>query len=90
MSGAGARSGSAPPGPVGGAGRLLYLWPMQTTVPARLRDAAVFGLIDQEKARQTHGLELIASENYVSDQVMAAQGSVLTNKYAEGLPGKRY
>ncbi|TPG63085.1 serine hydroxymethyltransferase [Hymenobacter nivis] len=63
---------------------------MQTTAPARLRDAAVFGLIDQEKTRQTHGLELIASENYVSEQVMAAQGSVLTNKYAEGLPGKRY
>jgi len=54
------------------------------------RDTAVFDLINQEKARQTHGLELIASENYVSEQVMAAQGSVLTNKYAEGLPGKRY
>ena len=82
--------GSAPPGPVGGAGCPSYLCAMQTTAPARLRDAAVFGLIDQEQTRQTHGLELIASENYVSGQVMAAQGSVLTNKYAEGLPGKRY
>jgi glycine hydroxymethyltransferase len=63
---------------------------MQTTAPTRTRDTAVFDLIKQEKQRQTHGLELIASENYVSDQVMEAQGSVLTNKYAEGLPGKRY
>lgn len=63
---------------------------MQTTAPARLRDTAVFDLIRREKQRQTHGLELIASENYVSQQVMDAQGSVLTNKYAEGLPGKRY
>ena len=63
---------------------------MQTTAPALLRDTAIFDLIAQEKTRQTHGLELIASENYVSQQVMAAQGSVLTNKYAEGLPGKRY
>lgn len=54
------------------------------------RDAAVFDLIEQEKWRQTKGLELIASENFVSEQVMQAMGSVLTNKYAEGLPGKRY
>jgi glycine hydroxymethyltransferase len=63
---------------------------MQTPDFTAFRDATVFDLINQEKARQTHGLELIASENYVSEQVMAAQGSVLTNKYAEGLPGKRY
>ncbi|WP_375416866.1 serine hydroxymethyltransferase [uncultured Hymenobacter sp.] len=63
---------------------------MQTIAPAHTRDTAVFDLIRQEKQRQTHGLELIASENYVSQQVMDAQGSVLTNKYAEGLPGKRY
>ncbi len=50
----------------------------------------IFDLIQQEKKRQTEGLELIASENYVSDDVMRAMGSVLTNKYAEGLPGKRY
>jgi len=50
----------------------------------------VFGLIEKESERQKQGLELIASENYVSDQVMHAMGSVLTNKYAEGLPGKRY
>jgi len=54
------------------------------------RDTAVFAIIEQEKWRQTIGLELIASENYVSDQVLEAMGSVLTNKYAEGLPGKRY
>ncbi len=54
------------------------------------RDTAVFEIIEQEKWRQTIGLELIASENYVSEQVMEAMGSVLTNKYAEGLPGKRY
>jgi glycine hydroxymethyltransferase len=63
---------------------------MQTPASTAFRDTIVFDLINQEKARQTHGLELIASENYVSEQVMAAQGSVLTNKYAEGLPGKRY
>ncbi|GAB3637511.1 serine hydroxymethyltransferase [Hymenobacter arcticus] len=61
-----------------------------TTASTAVLDTAVFDLIAQERQRQTHGLELIASENYVSDQVMAAQGSVLTNKYAEGLPGKRY
>jgi glycine hydroxymethyltransferase len=55
-----------------------------------LRDDIIFKLIAQEKVRQTEGIELIASENYVSEQVMEAQGSVLTNKYAEGLPGKRY
>lgn len=54
------------------------------------RDNAIFELIKKEQHRQTEGLELIASENYVSDQVMEAMGSVLTNKYAEGLPGKRY
>ncbi|MBK9288995.1 MAG: serine hydroxymethyltransferase [Flavobacteriales bacterium] len=54
------------------------------------RDTAVFEIIEKEKWRQTKGLELIASENYVSEQVMEAMGSVMTNKYAEGLPGKRY
>ncbi len=54
------------------------------------KDTAIFKLITEEKNRQTLGVELIASENYVSDQVMKAMGSVLTNKYAEGLPGKRY
>lgn len=55
-----------------------------------IKDTEIFNLIEQEKKRQLHGVELIASENYVSEQVMLAQGSVLTNKYAEGLPGKRY
>lgn len=54
------------------------------------RDKAIFDLIDKERKRQDGGLELIASENFTSLQVMKAQGSVLTNKYAEGLPGKRY
>ena len=54
------------------------------------RDSRIFDLIAQETVRQTEGLELIASENYVSRQVLEAMGSVLTNKYAEGLPGKRY
>ncbi len=55
-----------------------------------IHDTTVFDLIKQEKWRQTKGLELIASENYVSEQVLEAMGSVLTNKYAEGLPHKRY
>ena len=54
------------------------------------RDTIIFDLINNELDRQEHGLELIASENFVSKQVMEAAGSVLTNKYAEGLPGKRY
>jgi glycine hydroxymethyltransferase len=54
------------------------------------RDKIIFDLIQQEHDRQQHGIELIASENFTSPQVMKAQGSVLTNKYAEGLPGKRY
>jgi len=54
------------------------------------RDQLIFDLIQDEKERQTNGIELIASENYVSEQVMEATGSVLTNKYAEGYPNKRY
>lgn len=54
------------------------------------RDTEIFNLINQEAHRQEFGIELIASENFTSKQVMEAQGSVLTNKYAEGLPGKRY
>ena len=54
------------------------------------KDTKVFNLIRKEKQRQMHGIELIASENFVSDQVLKAMGSVLTNKYAEGYPGKRY
>jgi glycine hydroxymethyltransferase len=54
------------------------------------QDREIFDLIEEENQRQLHGIELIASENFVSDQVMQAMGSVLTNKYAEGLPGKRY
>jgi glycine hydroxymethyltransferase len=54
------------------------------------RDSAIFDLIDRERERQTDGIELIASENFVSPQVLEAMGSVLTNKYAEGYPGARY
>lgn len=54
------------------------------------RDTTIFNLIEEEKQRQINGIELIASENFTSPQVMEAQGSVLTNKYAEGYPGKRY
>jgi len=55
-----------------------------------LRDKEIFALIEEEKTRQTTGIELIASENYASPEVISAMGSILTNKYAEGLPGKRY
>ncbi len=54
------------------------------------RDTLVFGLINQEMERQRHGIELIASENFTSLQVMQASGCVMTNKYAEGYPGRRY
>ncbi|HBX50947.1 MAG: serine hydroxymethyltransferase [Bacteroidetes bacterium RIFOXYA12_FULL_35_11] len=55
-----------------------------------VRDTQIFDLIKQEHERQMHGIELIASENFVSEQVLEAMGSVLTNKYAEGYPGARY
>ena len=55
-----------------------------------MRDTTIFDLIAKERQRQVNGIELIASENFASEQVMEAQGSVLTNKYAEGYPGKRY
>ncbi len=61
-----------------------------STLTSVERDTAIFDLIDREKHRQESGIELIASENFTSRQVMEASGSVLTNKYAEGLPGKRY
>jgi len=60
-------------------------WPSETN-----RDTAVFDLLESERVRQTTGLQLIASENFTSPDVMAATGSVLTNKYSEGYPGKRY
>ena len=54
------------------------------------RDELIFNIIRREKERQMKGIELIASENFVSEQVLEAMGSVMTNKYAEGYPGKRY
>jgi len=53
-------------------------------------DNEIFDVITKELDRQTYNIELIASENYVSDSVLRAQGSILTNKYAEGYPDKRY
>ncbi len=61
-----------------------------STLTTLARDTQVFDLIQKELHRQESGIELIASENFTSQQVMEAAGSVLTNKYAEGLPGKRY
>ncbi|MHA4737282.1 serine hydroxymethyltransferase [Dyadobacter sp. MSC1_007] len=61
-----------------------------STLTSVERDTTIFDLINREKHRQESGIELIASENFTSRQVMEASGSVLTNKYAEGLPGKRY
>ena len=61
------------------------LWPSEEK-----RDTAIFDLIEAERVRQSNGLQLIASENFASPDVMAATGSVLTNKYSEGYPGKRY
>src|SRR5436189_460500 len=58
--------------------------------PIEKLDPEVWQAIRQEKSRQQTGLEMIASENYTSTAVLAAQGSVLTNKYAEGYPGRRY
>jgi glycine hydroxymethyltransferase len=63
---------------------------METITKKITRDTAIFDLISKEADRQEHGIELIASENFTSKQVMEAMGSVFTNKYAEGLPGKRY
>lgn len=63
---------------------------MSSVETSIIRDTQIFDLITKENNRQLHGIELIASENFVSPQVMEAAGSVLTNKYAEGLPGKRY
>ncbi len=54
------------------------------------RDTAIFVLINEELERQRRGLELIASENFASLQVMEAMGNIMTNKYAEGYPGRRY
>ena len=53
-------------------------------------DSAIFDLLEAERDRQSNGIELIASENFTSPEVMKACGSILTNKYAEGYPGKRY
>lgn len=69
---------------------LLFLSLINFSVFMIARDEQIFELIEAEKQRQLNGLELIASENFVSEQVMEAAGSVLTNKYAEGYPGKRY
>src|SRR5918999_1823919 len=63
---------------------------MLTASPTRIADPEVAAAIEREERRQRGGIELIASENFVSEAVLAAVGTVLTNKYAEGYPGKRY
>ncbi|HEX5876105.1 MAG TPA: serine hydroxymethyltransferase, partial [Pyrinomonadaceae bacterium] len=63
---------------------------MSRNAPLAEVDPVIAGAIDNEVARQANGLELIASENFVSEAVLEAAGSVFTNKYAEGYPGKRY
>ena len=63
---------------------------MAMATALKIADPDVAGAIEREQERQRHGIELIASENFVSDSVLNAVGSVLTNKYAEGYPGKRY
>src|SRR5882672_10890610 len=63
---------------------------METTLPLSTVDPEIHAVIAAEQKRQEEGLELIASENFVSRAVMEAMGSPLTNKYAEGYPGKRY
>jgi glycine hydroxymethyltransferase len=68
---------------------IIFRYPMSTLTSVE-RDTTIFDLINKERYRQESGIELIASENFTSKQVMEASGSVLTNKYAEGLPGKRY
>ncbi len=68
----------------------MYFCVKLTKIKEMQRDEQIFDLILEEQDRQIHGLELIASENFVSDEVLEAAGSVLTNKYAEGYPGKRY
>ncbi len=70
--------------------RYLYFYTLLTITKAMQRDNRIFDLIEEERQRQIEGIELIASENFTSPQVMEASGSVLTNKYAEGYPGKRY
>lgn len=67
----------------------MHSLPIETD-KTNMRDQVIFDLIEKEAQRQTHGIELIASENFVSPQVLEAVGSIATNKYAEGLPGKRY
>ncbi|MGO2038417.1 MAG: serine hydroxymethyltransferase, partial [Brevibacterium sp.] len=64
--------------------------PAELSTPIGELDPEIAGFIDAELARQREGLEMIASENHTATAVMAAQGSVLTNKYAEGYPGRRY
>ena len=68
----------------------MYFCGKLTKIKEMQRDKQIFDLILEEQDRQIHGLELIASENFVSDEVIEAAGSILTNKYAEGYPGKRY
>ena len=73
-------------------GSTISAWTEQPDPRQLLReqDPEIYAAIESERQRQTNGIELIASENYVFPEVLAAAGSVLTNKYAEGYPGRRY
>ena len=72
-------------------GKRARLLKQQTNnITQTMNDSAIFNLIEEERQRQLKGIELIASENFVSEEVMKAMGSCMTNKYAEGYPGKRY
>src|SRR5207249_1632323 len=77
------------PSPPGGEGRVRGSWRTVMDI-LQQTDPEVWQAINDERRRQQDGLEMIASENYTSPAVLAAQGSVLTNKYAEGYPGRRY
>merc|ERR1711990_1009248 len=74
----------------GDASKAHVTWPKTTNLPLREVDPEVFDIIQGEKARQWKGLELIPSENFTSTAVMQAVGSIMTNKYSEGYPGRRY
>ena len=76
---------------LGGLSKASGATPQQTNnITQTMNDSAIFNLIEEERQRQLKGIELIASENFVSEEVMKAMGSCMTNKYAEGYPGKRY
>jgi hypothetical protein len=81
---------SIAPVPAAEGNTLAWIDAIDPRVALAESDPELFAIIEKERLRQSSGIELIASENYVTPAVLAAMGSVLTNKYAEGYPGKRY